>query len=162
KIDGRTWIPRELPLPLRDVIELRTDLLQETVRSVSPDLFVADFMPAGPYGELLPALTELERSGGRAVGGFRGVLEEPASVRQIWRETGVYDVLRKYYSAICVYGDRRMLDFVQAYGLDDDLASRLNYCGYLGRSAPASNGSAGTPERPLVVATSGGGVDGPA
>jgi predicted glycosyltransferase/ABC-type polar amino acid transport system ATPase subunit len=162
KIDGRTWIPRELPLPLRDVIELRTDLLQETVRSVSPDLLVADFMPAGPYGELLPALTELERSGGRAVVGFRDVLDEPASVREIWRETGVYDVLRKYYSAICVYGDRRMLDFAQAYGLDDDLASRLHYCGYLGRSAPASNGSAGTPERPLVVATSGGGVDGPA
>ena len=71
-------------------------------------------------------------------------------------------MLRKHYSAICVYGDLRMLDFVQAYGLDEDLASRLHYCGYLGRPTPARNGSPGTPERPLVVATSGGGVDGPA
>jgi ATP-binding cassette, subfamily B, bacterial len=162
KVDGRTWIPRELPLPLRDVIDLRVDLLLDTVRTVSPDLLVADFMPAGPYGELLPALEELERCGGRAVVGFRDVLDEPAFVRRVWRETGVYEVLRKHYSAICVYGDPRMLDFVQAYGLDDDLASRLRYCGYLGRATLATNGSARTPERPHVVATSGGGVDGPA
>jgi len=162
KVDGRTWIPRELPLPLRDVIELRADLLRDTVRTVSPDLLVADFMAAGPYGELLPALKELQRRGGRAVVGFRDVLDEPAFVRQVWGEAGVYDVLRQHYSAICVYGDPRMLDFVEAYGLDDDLASRLHYCGYLGRGAPAGSGSAGTPERPLVVATSGGGADGPA
>jgi ATP-binding cassette, subfamily B, bacterial len=162
KVDGRTWIPRELPLPLRDVIELRAELLQKTVRKVSPDLLVADFMPAGPYGELLPALEELERCGGRAVVGFRDVLDEPAFVRQVWREAGVYEVLRKHYSAICVYGDPRMLDFVEAYGLDDDLASRLHYCGYLGRPNPKGNGPADIPERPLVVGTSGGGVDGPA
>jgi ATP-binding cassette subfamily B protein len=161
KVDARTWIPRELPLPLRDVIELRAELLQETVRKVSPDLLVADFMPAGPYGELLPALEELERCGGRAVVGFRDVLDEPAFVRQVWSEGGVYEVLRRHYSAICVYGDPCMLDFVEAYGLDDDLASRLNYCGYLGRGTPARNGSVATSERPLVVATSGGGVDGP-
>src|SRR5439155_21699938 len=35
-------------------------------------------------------------------------------------------------------------------------------CGYLGRATLATNGSARTPERPHVVATSGGGVDGPA
>src|SRR5205823_6755897 len=56
----RTWTPRDLPLPLRDVIELRSELLQDTVKTVAPDLLVADFMPAGPYGELLPALNELE------------------------------------------------------------------------------------------------------
>ena len=120
-------------MPLRDVIELRAELLQKTVRKLSPDLLVADFMPAGPYGELLPTLEELERYGGRAVAGFRDVIDDPASVRQLWNESGVYDVLRRHYAAICVYGDPRMVDFVSAYGLDDELASRLHYCGYLGR-----------------------------
>src|SRR5439155_10822362 len=102
------------------------------------------------------------RCGGRAVVGFRDVLDEPGFVRQVWREAGVYEVLRKHYSAICVYGDPRMLDFVEAYGLDNDLANRLHYCGYLGRRNPKGNGPADIPERPLVVGTSGGGVDGPA
>jgi ATP-binding cassette subfamily B protein len=161
KVGGGMWTPRELPLPLRDVIELRTELLQKTVRKVSPDLLVADFMPAGPYGELLPALEELERGGGRAVIGFRDVLDEPATVRQIWVEARIYEVLRRHYSAICVYGDPRMLDFIDAYGLDDELASRLHYCGYLGRGAPSANGSARLAQRPVILATSGGGVDGP-
>jgi ATP-binding cassette, subfamily B, bacterial len=158
----RTWIPRELPLPLKDVIELRAELLKKTVRTVSPDVLVADFMPAGPYGELLPALEELERGGGRAVAGFRDVIDDPSFVRQLWTEAGTYEVLRRHYSAICIYGDPRTLDFVTAYGLDDELAGRVRYCGYLGRRSPATNGETPSYERPFVVATSGGGVDGPA
>jgi ATP-binding cassette subfamily B protein len=157
----RTWTPRDLPLPLKDVIELRSELLQDTVRTIAPNLLVADFMPAGPYGELLPALDELERSGGRAVAGFRDVIDDPGFVRQLWAEAGTYDVLRRHYTSICVYGDTRTIDFIHAYGLDDELASRVRYCGYLGRGTPAPNGGGTVPEHPFVVATSGGGVDGP-
>jgi predicted glycosyltransferase len=158
----RTWTPRDLSLPLRDVIELRSELLQDTVKTVAPDLLVADFMPAGPYGELLPALNELERSGGRAVAGFRDVIDDPGFVRQLWTEAGTYDVLRRHYTSICVYGDPRTIDFINAYGLDDELASRVRYCGYLGRGRPSRNGKTAAQERPFVVGTSGGGVDGPA
>jgi predicted glycosyltransferase len=158
----RTWTPRDLPLPLRDVVALRAELLHDTVRTVTPDLLVADFMPAGPYGELLPALDELERSGGRAVAGFRDVIDDPGFVRQLWSEAGTYDVLRRYYGAICVYGDPRTTDFVTAYGLDDELARRVHYCGYLGRPSPSTSHEPATEEHPFVVATSGGGVDGPA
>jgi ATP-binding cassette subfamily B protein len=158
----RTWTPRELPLPLRDVIALRSELLQDTVKTVSPDLLVADFMPAGPYGELLPTLDELERTGGRAVAGFRDVIDDPSFVRQLWTEAGIYEVLRRHYTSICIYGDPRTLDFVTAYGLDSDLESRVRYCGYLGRRHPPTNGEPAAYERPFVVATSGGGVDGPA
>ena len=157
----RTWTPRDLPLPLKDVIALRAELLQNTVKTVAPDLLVADFMPAGPYGELLPALDELERCGGRAVAGFRDVIDDPGFVRELWSEAGTYDVLRRHYAAICIYGDPRTIDFIGAYGLDDELARRVRYCGYLGRRRPATNQETAAPERPLVVATSGGGVDGP-
>jgi predicted glycosyltransferase len=152
----RNWQPRDLSLPTATVTAMRSDLLRDAVRHFAPDLLVADFMPAGPYGELLPALEELERVGGRAVAGFRDVVEEPEFVRTLWEETGVYGVLRSRYAAVCVYGDPAMIDFA-AYGLGEAGGPPLHYCGYLGREpVPVEAGS----EAPLVVATSGGGVDG--
>jgi ATP-binding cassette, subfamily B, bacterial len=155
----RNWAPRDLPLPLEQVVQLRSELLERAVEGFAPDLLVADFMPAGPYDELLPALDRLERRGGLAVAGFRDVIDAPAFVRELWAETGVYDVLRDRYAAICVYGDPAMVDFVADYGLDDELAARLHYCGYLGRT-PRQAGDIPLYPRPYVLATCGGGADG--
>jgi ATP-binding cassette subfamily B protein len=154
----RNWDSRDLPLPRDDVIQMRTELLQQTVKRYSPDLLVADFMPAGPYGELLPALDELDRQGGVAVAGFRDVIDEPGFVRDLWESTGVTETLRRYYAAICVYGDPRMVDFVNEYALDETLADRLHYCGYLGRG-PQQATDVPFYERPFVLASGGGGVD---
>lgn len=153
------WDPRDLPVPRDDVVALRSQLLEQTVRQFAPDLLVADFMPAGPYGELLPALDVLDSRGGVAVAGFRDVVDEPAFVRDLWDRTGVYDVLRARYQNICVYGAPAMVDFASAYGLDGEVAARMHYTGYLGRRPPTATD---TPlyDRPLVVANGGGGVDG--
>jgi len=153
----RNWEPRDLPLPIEALTEMRAETLRETVRMFAPDLLVADFMPAGPYGELLPALDELERHGGRAVAGFRDVVDEPGFVRELWQETGVYDVLRSRYAGVCVYGDTSMVDFAD-YGLDAESGVPVHYCGYLGR--PELHDEAERPPRPFVLATSGGGADG--
>ena len=157
----RTWEPRDLPLPREAVSGMRSELLEQTVRHFGPDLLVADFMPAGPYGELLPALERLEQGGGQAIAGFRDVIDEPAFVRELWEETEVYETLREHYDAICVYGDPRITDFAEEYGLDDSLAERLSYCGYLGRS-PRRATDVPLYERPFVLATCGGGADGAA
>lgn len=153
----RNWEPRDLPLPIETVIEMRTETLRETVRNFAPDLLIADFMPAGPYGELLPALEELERHGGGAIAGFRDIVDEPGFVCELWQETGVYETLRRHYADVCVYGDPAVLNFSE-YGLDPACGVPVHYCGYLGRSEPelrvAPNGS------PYVLATSGGGADG--
>jgi ABC-type transport system involved in Fe-S cluster assembly fused permease/ATPase subunit/predicted glycosyltransferase len=153
------WDPRELPVPRAEVVELRSELLERTVRAFAPDLLVADFMPRGPYGELLPSLETLAVQGGVAIAGFRDVLDDPAFVRDLWTRTGVYEALRAHYRAICVYGDPAMVDFASAYGLDADLAAKLRYCGYLGRRPPSAVDSP-LYERPLVLANGGGGVDG--
>jgi ABC-type multidrug transport system fused ATPase/permease subunit/predicted glycosyltransferase len=153
----RNWEPRDLPLPIETVIEMRRETLRETVRNFAPDLLVADFMPAGPYGELLPALDELERQGGGAIAGFRDIVDEPAFVRELWQETGVYDTLRSQYSEVCVYGDPAVLDFSE-YELGAGAGIPVHYCGYLGRSEPAPRSA---PEHsPYILATSGGGADG--
>jgi predicted glycosyltransferase len=159
KVDRCNWDPRDLPIPRHDVVRLRSQLLEQTVRDFAPDLFVADFMPAGPYGELLPALEALDARGGVAIAGFRDVIDDPAFVCDIWDRTGVYDVMRSHYHSICVYGDPAMVEFDSAYGLDSELAARMRYTGYLGRRPPTAT-DAPLYERPLVVANGGGGVDG--
>jgi ATP-binding cassette subfamily B protein len=153
----RNWEPRDLPLPIETVIEMRAETLRETVRNFAPDLLVADFMPTGPYGELLPALDELQRRGGSPVAGFRDIVDEPGFVRELWEETGVYDVLRGRYASVCIYGDPTVLDFGD-YGLESGSGVPLHYCGYLGR--PDREEAAGNSGDPFVVATSGGGADG--
>ena len=155
----RSWRPRDLPLRRDDVVRLRSELLERTVGGFAPDLLVADFMPTGPYGELLPAIDRLERQGGAAIAGFRDVIDEPDFVRELWEETGVYETLRDRYAAIGVYGAPSMVDFVSDYGLDDAIAGRLHYCGYLGRS-PRRALDIPLYRRPFVIATCGGGVDG--
>jgi predicted glycosyltransferase len=152
-----TWEPLELPLGSHEVISLRAELLEWAVRGFVPDLLVADFLPAGPYGELLGALEALREWDGVAVAGFRDVIDEPAFVRELWQRTGVYDVLRSYYQAICVYGDPTMMEFTNEYGFDAELAERTRYCGYLGLR-PVVATDAPLYERPLVLAN-GGGVD---
>src|SRR5262249_58906478 len=145
------------PLPVETVVEMRTEMLRETVRNFAPDLLVADFMPAGPYGELLPALDELERQGGGAIAGFRDIVDEPAFVRELWQETGVYDTLRSHYAEVCIYGDPAVLDF-RDYELGAAAGIPVHYCGYLGRSEPALRTAAD--HSPYILATSGGGADG--
>jgi predicted glycosyltransferase len=153
------WDPRDLPVPREDIVELRSELLERAVTKFGPDMLVADFMPRGPYGELIPALEALDARGGVAVAGFRDVIDDPAFVCDVWERTGVYDALRSHYHAICVYGDPLMVDFADAYGLDSDLIEKLSYCGYLGRRPPAAT-NAPLYDRPLVLANGGGGADG--
>lgn len=150
----RTWVPREVELTIEDVMALRADLVHQAVKRFEPDLLVADFLPAGPYGELLPALEELARRGGSALAGFRDIIDEATFVRQLWAETGVHAVVRDSYAGSVVYGMRDVVDFEHDYGLP----GAIHYVGYLGRRArpklPADHHS------PFVLATAGGGVDG--
>jgi predicted glycosyltransferase len=152
------WAPRQQATSIEQVMRVRSDMLLGLVRQLRPDLLVADHMPAGPHGELIGALKELQALGGRAVAGFRDIVDEPEFVRQLWSETEVYEVLRDHYDAICVYGIPEVTDFEADYGLDGPVAERLQYVGYLGvcgllERSPSDNS-------PTFVASSGGGVDG--
>lgn len=157
-----TWEPRQPGFSIRELMRMRADLLRRTVRQFRPDLLIADFMPAGPYGELLGALQELSAGGGRAVAGFRDIIDDPPFVRELWARTGVYDVLYEYYTAVCVYGAREVMEFESAYGLEY-LDERLHYVGYLGPVRPKPRDEPREQEdAPALIACSGGGADGAA
>ena len=155
----RTWEPRDVGVAMETMTRMRSELVRDAVRRFRPHLMVVDFMPAGPYGELLPALEELSRRGGRAVAGFRDIIDEPRFVAKLWRQTGVVDVLKAHYSAVCVYGDATVADFAD-YGLGGVGAPALHYLGYLVQAPSGKLPAQGRGPAPLIVATTGGGVDG--
>ncbi len=123
------WRPQTLDIEMERLMELRRNTILEAVRAYRPHLFVADYLPLGVEGELIPALEELRtRSDAHTVIGFRDILDEPAVVRQAWDGDGVLEAMERLYDLVLVYGQPDWFDF-SAYGLRPELP---RYVGLLG------------------------------
>jgi predicted glycosyltransferase len=165
---GQGWYePSALPIPFAAIRGLRSDLLLATARHFRPDLLLVDNVPAGLKGELVPTLIHLKKTspGTRLVLGLRDVLDEPDRVRAAWRRQRVYELLDEVYDLILVYGDPAVCDVVAEYGLSRRAAAKTRYVGYLRREADPSRvaelrAELRVDDRPLVLATAGGGGDG--
>ena len=149
------WRPHSLDIEMEHLLGLRRTIILEAVRAYRPHLFVADFLPLGVDGELVPALEELSvRPDARSVIGFRDILDEPGAVRESWAAEGIHEALEKLYDLVLVYGDASWFDFA-AYGVRPDLPW---YVGLLGDTAAAPRNR--PPGDVRLLATSGGGADG--
>ena len=163
-VDG-TYAPRNIRLSVRRLATLRARTIRAALASFDPDLLIVDKVPWGALGELTPALTALKARGrARCVLGLRDVLDEPAVVRREWTEQENDRAIREHYSAIWVYGDRRVYDQAKEYRFSAEVSSRLTYTGYLDQRVRL-DGHAG--ESPLllppgerILCTVGGGQDG--
>jgi predicted glycosyltransferase len=149
------WRPQTLDIEMEHISHLRRTIILEAVRAYRPHLFVADFLPLGVDGELVPALEELaEREDARTVIGFRDVLDDPATVREAWNGDGTREAIEGLYDLTLVYGEPKWFDFA-AYGLD---SKQVRYVGFLGDPDVVPR------QRPQgdvrLVLTSGGGFDG--
>jgi predicted glycosyltransferase len=149
------WRPQSLDIEMEHLLRLRRTIILEAVRAYRPHLLVADYLPLGVERELEPALEELRgRGDARAAIGFRDILDDPASVRELWDTDGSRDALTELYDLVLVYGDPTWFDFAR-YGLPPDLP---RYVGLLGDPRAASSGR--TNGAPRLLSTSGGGADG--
>jgi predicted glycosyltransferase len=167
KVANGPYAPRRLPMSSTDLISVRESLLAAAVESFAPNVLLVDRHPLGVGGELRTALARLRERGGRAVLGLRDVLDDPATVRLEWTPAQT-DIVLAHYARVLVYGEATVLNPLQHSALPRDLAARARYCGYV-TTPPSRDGDAArtirsfTPrprERPLVLATTGGGEDG--
>jgi predicted glycosyltransferase len=168
KLGKGRYSGRRLPMSGREVASLRAAQLETAVRSFRPDVMLVDKHPMGIRGELSSALDALFESGGRAVLGLRDILDDPAMVAEEWAAGNVLELTDENFDRILVYGDPRVLDIAEEYGLPKRLAERVRYCGYVVHPESVRSPAVDTlpafatriPGRPTVLATTGGGEDG--
>jgi len=169
KGDDSRYSSRSLGLELDEMVGLRSQVLGSALMAYAPDVFVVDKLPGGVENELLPCLRRLTDQGTRLVLGLREVLDDPARVRRDWERSSFEAVVRAFYDAIWVYGDPRVYDPVEEYGMPEDLAERVRYSGYIDRrqgrpltaaEATAQRAALDLPAGPIALAMAGGGEDG--
>lgn len=159
------WCPRSLGVSSDVVQRVRSGLIRETIANLRPAVFLVDHLPTGIWGELLPIFEFIraKRLPTRIVLGLRDILDEPSRVSDRWSRDGIYDVIRRYYDSIYIYGDPRVFDSATSYGLGEDVSPDVRYMGYVSSRSPAARWTApsGNRERSerLVVVTAGGGYD---
>jgi predicted glycosyltransferase len=168
KESNERYVARTLHIAPQDILGLRANLLATTARTFRPHVLLVDKHPLGASGELRDTLAEIKRNGGLAVLGLRDILDDPVTVQTEWHRHGIPDRIAEHYERILVYGDHRVLDPVREYKLPSTLAHRTWFCGYVVNNQDRAVGP-GDPlpallevprQRPVVLATAGGGEDG--
>ena len=166
--DG-SYRSRALPLPLRDLIRLRSQAIRGALEAFAPQVLVVDRNPLGLCGELAPALRSLAMRGGtRCVLGLRDVLDEPAVVEREWRAARAAAAVRAFFDAIWVYGDPAVYDPLRGVPAARSVADLVSFTGYLGPQWPAPDAACqgvqraqlGLPDGRLLLCLLGGGQDG--
>jgi predicted glycosyltransferase len=167
KTANNEYQSRRLHLPASDIRELRASLLEAAVKSFKPSVALVDKHPFGAKGEFRAGLEALKQRGGRAVLGLRDILDAPDVVCREWAEHGLQDRIAEFYDRVFVYGDKSVFDSVAEYTLPHAVAQRSVFCGYVvNHDRPSSMAEMPSEllhpngERPLVLATTGGGEDG--
>jgi predicted glycosyltransferase len=168
KLRNGRYGARHLLLPASELCRLRGGLVTAAVDAFRPHLLLVDRHPIGPGGELRPSLEALRAGGGRAVIGFRDILDDPAEIRREWRRGGTRELIGSNYDEVLVYGMPSVVDFEKAYGLPAGRGLPTRYTGYVVHMGPNRGAMVDSipalllaPRRkPVVLATAGGGEDG--
>jgi predicted glycosyltransferase len=158
---------RHLHLSLEEITSLREVLIQETALTFRPDIFIVDHSPAGMTDEIRSTLTTLRENlpQTQLVLGLRDIIDDPAKVRRVWHEQGIYHLLDNVYDLIMVYGQRSICDVSSEYGISGPAEKKIKYTGYIRREESVRpredvRWELGLRTDRLVVLTVGGGEDG--
>lgn len=168
KLGNENYAARRLAVPASEIRELRSQLLLSAVKSFKPDVVLVDKHPFGASGEFKAGLKALRKQGGRAVLGFRDILDEPAHVLAEWKPYKMQKRIAEFYDQVIIYGDAAVFNPIEAYQFPAALAERTQFCGYVfNRESATSLENLDWPfppraerQRPVVLATTGGGEDG--
>lgn len=163
------WKATHLRMSFPEILQLRKEILSNTLLNYSPDIFLVDHMPHGAMGELLPALEAMKHFALQTqnVLGLRDILDSPEVTINRWQVEGAYDVIERFYARILVFGMQDVYDMAEKYQLPEGAVKKLFYCGYVANLDHERNAYsirarflAGKPaDTRLIVVMAGGGAD---
>ena len=161
KVESEQYEARTLNIAGSEIRTMRSNLILHTLRDFDPNVLLVDHSPTGSKGELLPTLEWLsERGSCTRILGLRDILDEPESVVELWKKTGVYDVLRTHYDHFVVYGNRAVYDPPARYAFPPELAARTRFVDYVCDKSALDEPVPKREGLPLVVVSIGGGDGG--
>lgn len=160
KLSDGSYASQTNGMDIEEVTDLRTSIIEATIRQYHPDILIVDKEPTGFRGEMVPALVHLAGIGGtRMVLGLRDVLDEPEVLTAEWERKGAIAATARYYDEIWVYGLRSIYDPTEGLDLGAAIRARMHWTGYLRRELSTA---AAPPAPPYILVTPGGGGDGEA
>lgn len=159
---------RFLDLESDDIIRLRSQLIQTSVRSFQPDILLVDKKPMGLCGELEPALRFIKSGlpSSNVLLVLRDILDEPAATIEQWHKGKYDEAVRWFYDGVLVLGSAGIFDVRKEYRLSPEVSSKVVHCGYVLREKGVKTRAALRRElhvgdgESLVLVTAGGGEDG--
>jgi predicted glycosyltransferase len=166
KVDAGVFRPGRLHISYPLVKILRSNVSREVLRQFRPDLVLVDHMPGGANRDLIPALqrTRLFDYHAKIVLGVRDIIDHPTVTRAVWQREGFYEVLKRYYDAVLIYGSPDVFPTAETYGLRDAMCGQVRYCGYICNMDPVKDPQHVRAKlqcngQPLVTVMAGGGAD---
>lgn len=163
------WKATHLRMAFPEILQLRKELISNTLLNYAPDIFLVDHMPHGAMGELLPALEAMKHFGlhTQNVLGLRDILDSPEVTINRWQVEGAYDVIERFYARILVFGMQDVYDVAEKYQLPESVTKKVFYCGYVANLDNERNAYsirarflAGKPaDTRLIAVMAGGGAD---
>jgi predicted glycosyltransferase len=166
KVDAGVFRPGRLAISYPPVRILRSNVIREVFRQFRPDLVLVDHMPGGANRDLIPALRLMRLLDCRTkiVLGLRDIIDNPSVTRTVWKREGFYDVLKRYYDGVLIYGSPDVFNTAETYGLRDVVRDKVQYCGYVCNMDPVKDpnqlrAKLQCQDQPLVAVMAGGGAD---
>jgi predicted glycosyltransferase len=166
KVGAGVFRPGRLPISYPLVRILRSNVIREVFRRFHPDLVLVDHMPGGANRDLIPALRLMRVVDHRTkvVLGIRDIIDNPPVTRAVWQREGFYQVLRRYYDAVLIYGSPDVFPTAEMYGLRDAVRNEVRYCGYVCNMDPVKDSKQlraklHCNDQPLIAVMAGGGAD---
>ena len=147
-------------IDLADTIHMRRSIIRHTAQSFRPDIFIVDKEPMGLRGEVEETLAFLKDKGTTLVLGLRDVMDAPHLLDAEWQHSDMMAKIDRYFDHIWVYGPPDFYDPLTGLDVPRGVHERMDFVGFLQRSARGDQPSQNQPEGDYILVTTGGGGDG--